>query len=201
MPPSPARPVRRPPANLASLTLPRTRQVARAWFRVHQSMHNAIFFSVNPTHRFSHPNCPDKLLYVAMDAHTCLWERLGDMMFDGGHALPRTQWDATSISTINVPPLHLCDLANVSTRGALIVDLTALMNDDISIPHEWGLAIQQHPAQVPAIKFKSRFTGTACLALFERGSLPGQLKESCLGPINQFGPALDWLAKHHVSLV
>jgi len=177
------------------------RQLARAWFRVHQSVHNAIFFSVNPAHRFSHPNCPDKFLYVAMDPQTCLWERFGDMMFDGGHALPRTQWDATSISTIDVPPLHLCDLASSSTRGALTVDLTALMNDDISIPQEWGLAIQQHPAQVPAIKFKSRFTGNACLALFERGSLPGQLKERPLGTINQFAPALDWLAKHRVSLV
>ena len=75
------------------------------------------------------------------------------------------------------------------------------MNDDISIPQEWGLAIQQHPAQVPAIKFKSRFTGNACLALFERGSLPAQLKERPLSTINQFAPALDWLAKHRVSLV
>jgi len=96
--------------------LPRTHQLARAWFRVHQNVHNAIFFSLNPAHRFSHPNCPDKLLYVAMDAHTCLWERLGDMMFDGGHALSRTQWDTTSISKIDVPPLHLCDLAHVGTR-------------------------------------------------------------------------------------
>src|SRR5215204_827474 len=159
MPGNPARPIRRPPADLAKLVLPRTRQIAREWFRVHQSVHHAIFFSVNPTHRFSHPSCPHKLLYVAMDPHTCLWERFGDTMFDGGHALPRMQWDTTSISTIDVPPLHLCDLASVITRSELCVDLTALMNDDISIPQEWGLAVQQHPAQVPAIKFKSRFNG------------------------------------------
>lgn len=201
MSPSPARLERHPPANLASLILPRTRQLARQWFRVHPSVHNAIFFSINPAHRFSHPDCPDKLLYVGMDTHTCLWERFGDMMFDGGHALPRTVWDATAVSKIDVPPLHLCDLANVTTRGALTVDLSALMNNDISIPQEWGLAVQQHPTQVPAIKFRSRFTEHACLALFERGGLPGQLKEYSLGPINQFASALDWLAKHRVSLV
>ena len=201
MPVDPSRPLRHPPANITSLALPRTRQLARAWFRVHQSVHNAIFFTITPTHRFSHPDCPHKLLYVAMDPQTCLWERFGDPMFDGGHALPKIQWDMTSISKIDVPPLRLCDLANVRTRSALTVDLSALMNEDISLPQEWGLAIQNHPTQVPAIKFKSRFTGAACLALFDRGGLSSRLRETCLGPINQFEPALDWLAKNKVSLL
>ena len=198
---SPNRTVRLPPAGMALEALPRTRQIARAWFRIHQSGHSAIYFSLNPTHRFSHPHCPHKMLYVAMDSPTCLWECFGDRLFDGNHRLPRTVWDDASISTVEVPPLHLCDLSSVNTRGALAVDLTALMNDDLAVPQAWGLAIQNHPAQVPAIKFKSRFTGTACLALFDRGSLPTQLKESRLGPLKTHPPALDWLQRNDVLLV
>ncbi len=82
---------------------------------------------------------------------------------------------------VEAPPLHLCDLSSVNTRGALAMDLTALMNNDLAGPQAWGPAIQNHPARVTAIKFMSRFTGTACVALFDRGSLPTQLKELSAG--------------------
>jgi hypothetical protein len=195
------RPIRLPPANLATQPLPRTRQISRSWYRVHPSKYNAIYFSLLPTHRFSHPNCLSKFMYVAIDNETCLWECFGDMMFDNGHSLPKTHWDDASISQIDVPPLHLCDLSKTSTRSALTVDLTALMNDDLTVPQKWGWAIQSHPSQVPAIKFKSRFTGTACLAIFERGGVPAQLKEQELGPLNQYGPAQTWLVENKVTLV
>jgi hypothetical protein len=141
------------------------------------------------------------MLYVAMDADTCFWECFGDRMFDGGHVLQKTVWDDSSISKIAVPGLYLCDLATVSTRSVLTVDLTSLMNDDLDVPQKWGLAIQEHPTQVPGIKFKSRFTGTACLALFERGTVSGQLREKLLSPLSSYSPALDWLAKNKVALV
>lgn len=194
-----ARPIRVPPTDFEKQALPRTRQFPREWFRLHPTVHKAIFFSLNPTHRYSHPKCPSKMLYVGIDADTCLWERFGDLVFDGGRVVSKAIWNSTSISTIDIPHLHLCDLATTSTRGAMEVDLSALMHNDISIPQQWGLAIQQHPANVPAIKFKSRFTDKACLAIFERAGLP--LKERSLGPLSSFSPALDWLAKNKVSLV
>jgi hypothetical protein len=120
-------------------------------------------------------------------------------VFDGGRALSRTVWKSAFISTIDVPHLHLCDLATTRTRGAIQVDLSALMHSDIAIPQRWGLAIQQHPAAIPAIKFRSRFTGKACLALFENAGLI--LQERALGPLSDYAPALDWLAKNKVSLV
>jgi hypothetical protein len=199
MPPN--RTLRLPPTDLSARTLLRTRQTARPWFRVHQSAHHAINFSLNPTHRFSHPSCACKILYVAIDPQTCFWECFGDRLYDGGHSLPKTVWDDASLSTIDVPPLEVCDLASAATRGALVVDLTALMNDDLAIPQAWGLAIQNHPSQVPAIKFKSRFTGSACLAIFERVTVSAQLTESLVAPLNQCPAALDWLAKTKVALV
>jgi hypothetical protein len=168
---------------------------------VHPRAWSAIFFSLKPTHRYSHPNCPCSILYVAIDPETCLWEIFGDAVFNEGHALPTTQWTDLVTSMIHVPDLQVCDLSKTTTRGALTVDLTALMNDDLSVPQEWGLAIQRHPSQVAAIKFKSRFTGSACLAIFDREGIRQQLRQVSLGFLSQFDPALTWLTKHKVRLV
>lgn len=199
---SPAtRPVRLPPPDLATQPLPRSRQTSRAWFRVHPKGHEAIYFSLNPGHRYSHPKCPTPILYVAIDPETCLMERLGDYIYDNARQLPQTIWDSTVISRIDAPPFHLCDLSKTTTRSALTVDLTALMNADLSVPQQWGLEIQNHPSQVPAIKFRSRFTDKACLAIFDLPGIRAQLKEAGLGPVSAYNPALDWLTKHQVTLV
>ena len=141
------------------------------------------------------------MLYVGIDPKTCLWERFGDSIFDDAYTLAKSIWDDSVISYVDVPVLHLCDLSRVLTRSLVTVDLSALMHDDISVPQEWGWRIQQHPSQVPAIKFRSRFTNAACLALFERKSLKSQLKERLIGPLNRFDPALDWLTQSEVTLV
>ena len=110
-------------------------------------------------------------MYVAVDPETCLWECFGDHVFNNGRSLPKTQWDDASISEITVPSLQLCDLSKTSTRSAIMVDLTALMNADLSVPQEWGLAIQNHPAQVPAIKFKRQgWDRLTCLVQRSTGS-------------------------------
>ena len=202
MPANPvSRPLRLPPADLATRVLPRTRQPARSWFLIHAKQYSAIFFSINPAHRYSHADCPYQLLYVGPDLKTCLWERFGDHIYDHGYTIPRAQWDDAVISCIDVPPLRLCDLSRAPTRSALTVDLTALMNDDITVPQEWGLQIQKHPSEVPAIKFRSRFTNVACLAIFDRGTTKAQLKERLIGPLNQSDPSLDWLTQNEVTLL
>jgi hypothetical protein len=199
---SPAtRPVRLPPPGFATQGLPRTRQLARAWLRVHPRGLEAICFSLNPSHRYSHPKCPNPILYVAIDAETCLLERFGDYLYDHARQLPQTIWDSTVVSSIDAPRLHLCDLSKAATRTTLTVDLAALMSADLSVPQQWGLEIQNHPSRVPAIKFKSRFTGRACLAIFDLPGIRARLKAAALGPVSAFSPALDWLTKHQVTLV
>jgi hypothetical protein len=136
-----------------------------------------------------------------MDAETCLWEIFGDAVFDHGRVLPKTQWDDLMVSRVVVPRLHLCDLSRTSTRSSLTVDLAALMSADLSVPQKWGLAIQTHPSQVPAIKFQSRFTGHACLAIFDRGGIRQRLREIPVGSLSQIDPALNWLTQNEVMLV
>jgi hypothetical protein len=159
-----------------------------------------VFFSLNPSHRFSHQDCPYPIIYLAADVDTCLFERFGDKTYDQGNTIPESLWDAHSVSTIQVPDVHVCDLTRPKTLSALRVDLGALMHNDLSTPQSWGKAIQSHPAQFQAIKFKSRFNGKACLALFARAGLDQQLKATLFGTLSQNETAVNWLAKHRVGL-
>ena len=195
------RPTRLPPPDIAKQPLPRVRQVGRVWFRIHPQQFGAAHFDLKPGHRYSHPKCPFGIMYSGIDPDTCLWEYFGDFVFDNGRTIPQTWWNDCVISGVTVPALSLCDLANTVTRGALTVDLSALMDQDLSVPQEWGLAIQNHPDQIPGIKYKSRFSGKACLALFDRAGIKGQLAEKRISPLNQSGWATAWLTKNNVALV
>jgi len=199
MPSDRARTLRLPPADLSDSKIRRTQQGPRLWYRVHQSRFEAIHFSLRDLHRFSHPDCAHSYLYLGCDTATCLFERFGDEMYDGGLAVAFSLWQTHSVSAIHVPAIHLCDLTNAKTLSALRVDLSALMHNDLKIPQLWGLAIQQHPANFQAIKFKSRFNGKMCLALFNRDNLAKRLKDSAIVSLLNSGDAADWLHKHKVS--
>ncbi len=198
---APTRPLRLPPADLAQRTIPRARLPARAWYRVHPTGHDAIHFSLNPTHRFSHSNCPYKFLYLGTNPETCLWERFGDTVFGQDHRILKKLWMDTSISVIKSPALPICDLGRTDVRNALNVDMAALMSYDLSVPQAWGLALQWHPASFAGIKFKSRFTMRPCFALFDQGDIKSALKQKGLGPLASFEAALDWLEKFEIQLV
>jgi hypothetical protein len=198
---APTRPLRLPPADLARKNLPQARLPARVWSRVHPASQHAIAFGLNPAHRFSHPDCPFKFLYVGTDLATCLWERFGDTVFDQDHRVAKTIWMETNISMLKLPPLQVCDLGKTEVRNALRVDLTALMSPDLSVPQSWGLAIQRHPAKFLAIKYNSRFNNLPCLALFDRGNVQNSLDEKSRGPLGSSSEALDWLEKFEIQLV
>ena len=198
---SPAvRSLRLPPANFDTLKVPRTRQPTRNWFKVHRACFSARYFSLNTTHRFSHGDCPYPLLYLAVDVDTCLFERFGDEAYDRQKSLANSLWDTCVVSTIQVPETHVWDLTKPQTLSALMVDLTALTNEQLAIPHQWGLAIQRHPANFQGIKFKSRFNDRACLALFGRDGIEKFQSETRLGPLSTHDAAAVWLDKHKVRL-
>ena len=196
----PARNLRLPPAGFNGVKIPRTRQPARNWFRVHLSQSPAIYFWLNTSHRFSHKECPYPFLYLAVDIDTCLFERFGDKAYEQQKVIAQSLWQAHSVSAIRVPAAYVCDLTRATTLSALMVDLSALMHNDVATPQQWGLAIQRHPANYQAIKFKSRFNGKACLALFQRDGMETRLQETPLGTLSNDDEAVDWLDKHKVSL-
>lgn len=195
-----ARPLRLPPADFATIKILRTRQPARNWFRVHQSRHSALYFSREPTHRFSHSACPFEFLYLGVDIETCLFERFGDTAYNNQKSIAGSLWNAHSISLVQVEELIVCDLTNAKTLSAMSVDLSALMHTDLQPPQAWGLAIQNHPAGFQGIKYRSRFNAKACLALFKRNRIEARLSETRLAPLVKSDPATEWLDKHKISL-
>jgi len=133
----PARNLRLPPAGFNGVKIPRTRQPARNWFRVHLSQSPAICFALNTSHRFSHKECPYPFLYLAADIDTCLFERFGDKAYDQQKAIAQSLWQAHSVSAIRVPAAYVCDLTRATTLSALMVDLSALMHNDVASPQQW----------------------------------------------------------------
>ncbi len=195
------RPLRRPPEDLDRFSIPRGQAPGRDWFRVHQSRHDAVFFSVNANHRFSHPDSPCKLLYLGSDLNTCLFERFGDEVYDRAKSMPESLWKCHCATMVRCPPLQICDLTNPKTLAALRVDYTALMSEKLSIPQEWGLAIQRHPSHFQGIKYKSRFNGRNCLVIFDRDDIAKRIHaDRALGPLEDCDPAVDWIAEHKICL-
>lgn len=192
--------LRLPPPDILTIKVSRTRQPARNWFRVHPARYPATFFSLNSVHRFSHPGCKFPFLYLAVDLDTCLFERFGDTAYNQRKTIAKSLWKAHKGSTIRLPELRVCDLTSEKTLSALMVDLSALMHTDLDAPQAWGLAIQQHSACFQAIKYRSRFNGKVCLALFQRDGIENLLTESPLDLLSKSGTAADWLDKHKMSL-
>ncbi len=199
--PQSARILLRPGADLDSRQIPLTRQPQRIWFRVHRSGASAVRFGNLPHHRFSHPDCPFPLLYLGSTVPTCLWEYFGDDVFQGKRAIPAGKWHGCTLSHIVVPELKVCALNLERTRDALSVDKASLLAADLSIPQEWGRALQGHPAGFEAIKYSSRFLDQPCLALFDRGRLRSRLKVRELGALPDLDTAVNWLDERKVALI
>ena len=195
------RPHYRPGAGFPQQTIPITRQPLRNWFRVHRTGGSAVHFGISPHHRFSHANCPYPFLYAGVNLSVCLWEYFGDDIFNGHHAISAGKWNGCSLSRIKVPQMKACAASLETTRNAMGVDKASLLAADITVPQDWGLAIQQHPAAFEAIKYSSRFIDQPCLALFDRGGIAARLQETLLGELNDLDEAVDWLDDHKVALV
>jgi hypothetical protein len=199
--PTSTRALMRPGTDFGGKLIPVTRQPARLWFRVHRAGVPALDFQVLPFHRFSHASCPDPLLYVGPNIQTCLWEVFGDDVFLGNHTIAASKWSGRRVSQISVPELKVCALSLEQTREAAGVDKASLLAADLSIPQEWGLALQQHSAGFQAIKYTSRFVDQPCLALFDREGLQGKLKTRLLGDLEELEAAVDWLHARKVALI
>ena len=141
------------------------------------------------------------MLYAGTNVSVCLWEYFGDDVFGGRHVISLAKWAACSLSQIQIPQLKVCAVNLEGTRNAMGVDKASLLASDLSVPQEWGLAMQQHPSNFEGIKYTSRFVDLPCVALFERGGMAGRLQEKLFGELNQLDEAVDWLEAHKVALV
>lgn len=195
------RPVRLPAPEFSTLDVPVTPYPARELWRLHGQGQSALYFSINPEHRFSHAGCPAKLLYLGEELTTCIWERFGDDILNVDFRVPMGLWMTRALSRITTPALHLCDLTDELTRSRAKVDVSALTHTDLSVPKTWGLAIQQHPANFDGLRYRSRFDNQPCIALFERAPLVPQLHETSVGDLADAAEADAFITQHTISLI
>ena len=199
---SPSRKLFRPPADLGVHRLPTVSVKSLVAYRVHSESFPAVFFRNNPSHRFSHPDAPEDLLYLGESEETCLLERFGDAIMESRRILSRAQWEHSKLSEVKVSAgITLCDLTIPATMIRLGVDLGTLMQQDLAVTQDWALAIQNHPSRVDGIRFASRYDGRACVVLFDRPRLRGQFQESSLGFLPWVDAANRFLADHSIALV
>lgn len=197
-----SRPIRLPAAGFDLKPLPVSAVNPPDMFRVHGLQFPAISFRLNADHRFSHPEAPGGLLYVAEDFETCLWECFGDAILDKNSEINRALWGSKMLSRIeSMIPLNFCDLATLSVRRTLGLDLSAMKHTELDVPQAWGLAIQNHPDAVDGLRYSSRFTGNPCIVLFERPGLASQLRETPVSLLAELDTADDFLDANRIALV
>lgn len=195
------RPLRLPPAEFPTLDVPVTPYPARTLWRLHGQGQSALYFSLNRQHRFSHADCPAKLLYLGEELTTCIWERFGDDVLNVSARVSMGLWSTRTLSHVQVPELRLCDLTDELTRSRAKVDVSALIHPDLSVPKTWGLAIQRHPANYDGLRYRSRFDNQPCIALFARALLIPLLRESPVTDLVDAPEADAFVTQHQLSLI
>ena len=196
------RAVRLPGSNFASSDLPVVELKGFRLLRVHNKDFRAISFRKVASHRFSHPDAPGGLLYLGERVETCLWECFGDELLDTQSRLAGSRWQNSHLSQVrSASTFRICDLADERVRLALGVELGSLMNPDLSIPQDWGLAIQNHPSTVDGIRYLSRFNQKPSVLLFERPGMATNLNETFIGTLPDVPKADRFLLDRKIALV
>ena len=199
---SPVRPVHRPRSDFAAADLPVVILDGLELWRVHSRDFPAIRFRNVASHRFSHPDAPEGLLYLGESLETCLWECFGDEWLESQSRLSAGRWRNSLLSQVRSnAPLRICDLTEDKVLLALGVELGSLMHPELSIPQAWGLAIQTHPSAVDGIRYLSRFNHQPSLVLFDRPGSAIQLSETLIGSLPDVPEADKFLLGRKIALV
>ena len=199
---STSRPIRLPAEDFHKKPLPIKVVSSFKALRLHGTTRPAIEFRRVPSHRFSHPDSPISLIYLADDLETCLWETFGDAILNPNSVISRSIWMSRQVSEIHTKAkLRLCDLTDLKTRTSLKLDLSALKHTDLTIPQAWGLAIVNHPEKMDGFHFTSRFTGKRCTVLLDRKRIASVLKTKPIAPLTDLKESGNFLEANEIALV
>lgn len=199
---SAVRAVRKPRPDFNSKDLPIIEFKGLDTLRVHSKDYLAVGFRIVTNHRFSHPDAPGGFLYLGESLETCLWECFGDELLDSQDRLSASRWKFSHLSRVHSKAtFRICDLTEENVRLALGVDLSALMHSDLTVPHEWGLAIQNHPSAVDGLRYLSRLNQEPSFVLFERPGIAAKLGETFIGALPDVNQATEFLVRKSIKLI
>lgn len=124
--------------------------------------------------RFSHPNHPFKVLYLADDKETAFWEVFGheieDMPVDRHALIAKAQVLTRQWVRFEVPAgLRIVDVTDEATVHALRSNASTWLAP-YKHCHAWAGALMNHPMQLDGFIYQAcrRGSSARCLALFFR---------------------------------
>jgi hypothetical protein len=196
-----------PPADLAERDLgDRIRLLRGAYWRFSHRNAPLIDWSDGAGARFSNPDLPCKVLYLAPFKVTAFWERFGEDLRDqdlttraiSERILADRVWKAVRVKT----GLRIVDLTDNPTLRYLGAD-GATFFAAYEFTQRWAGALMSHPAAIDGIVYGSRLNPPKkCVALFERAHSATALKISVRPPLPLDDPViLRILARERIRLV
>lgn len=154
-----------PSIDLQSRSLP-VIEIEAPLFRIHQTIHNPLYYGRSGRNRFDAPAQEYGVLYVALDPHGCFIETFGSK---------------TGIQIVSFGELSLRSISQLScTRRLNLVDLSGaglarlgadarLSAGDHRVAQRWARALWSHPSVIDGIYYRARHDPSQfCTAIFDR---------------------------------
>jgi hypothetical protein len=198
---------RLPPADFVSRKLPLC-QAGGVFHRCGIASRPLLAWDARNDSRFSAPDLPFPVLYLASSKLTGFWECFGDELIDrprnekrlSARALGVRRWVRFTIK----PSLRIVDLTNPDTLRAMGADGATFLAD-YDVTQRWSKELMLHPANVDGLRYRSRLDSDHhCLAIFGRPQLRRAarrfhpMKEK---PLLQDAQLLAFLAEHDIALI
>lgn len=174
--------------------------------RIHRTSYDPIHYNKpgqsGCRFRFDAPNDEYGTLYASPSFETCVAETIIRDQFLG-RSLPlmleTSQLATRSVATLgrkNGTRLKLADL----TQPVIHLGCTAQVLTDLNYlaPNLWSLALQQHPANVDGIYFRSRYANAESVAIFDRVPLVQTSPSLELLNASEMG---NFLSRYNIGLI
>lgn len=198
---------RPPPADLATRSLAsHIKTVSSTFWRLSHAAAPLVDWSNNRYARFSRPDLPCRVLYLASGKGTALWERFGDELTDQAAAtralsrklLAERVWKEVTM----LKRLKVLDLTLPSTLRAIGADGATFLAH-YGVTQAWAAVLMAHPAGLDGVIYVSRLNPrNKCLALFERARPSDPLRVRIKAPAPIDDPVvLAILGRQKVRLV
>ncbi|AKT42250.1 RES family NAD+ phosphorylase [Chondromyces crocatus] len=155
-----------PPSDWARLE-PLIRKFRRAWFRIHRTMHEPMFFGRSGANRFDAPREEFGVLYAAADARGSFIETMGRL--PAHRLVPWAEISARGLAKIT--PKRALRLVDLTSEGLARIgaDSRLTSGDSYDLSQRWILALHEHPEKPDGIVYRSRHDPSRlCAALFDR---------------------------------
>lgn len=152
-----------PPLNLFNRKLPiKTVAANTIFYRVHQTIHDPIYFGNSGNSRF---DVPEGIIYLGIDEYVAFRETIGRL----------SKYRLITTDVLNrrrmteISGDRNLSLVDLTGNGLTLLDADArLLTGSYQIAQEWSRKLQEHPEQPDGIYYRSRHDPSRfCLALYQ----------------------------------